>query len=167
MERILYKIQKYSSRGFSGLEKVNQYRDMIKWREYFLNGRHIRKQESRRRKMEEEQKMEEEEPEVEGVVIDTSSGISAQEEREFNEYLEKKECERKIEKAKELEKKLREKRERERQAVPAAFLDKNAPDVKRVKLDRRNNGELKDYERLVFEKDKTHLYKLPNVLHEF
>jgi len=34
--------------------------------------------------MEEEQKMEEEEPEVEGVVIDTSSGISAQEEREFN-----------------------------------------------------------------------------------
>ena len=52
-------------------------------------------------------------------------------------------------------------------AVPKAFLDKNAPDVKRVKLDRRKNGELKDYERLVFEKDKKNLYKLPNVLHEF
>merc|ERR1712037_149314 len=165
MERIAYKIRKYSQKGFSGLEKVREYKRMLRWREKCLNGRHIEKQEAKRRKMEEEE--EEEEPKIEGVIIETSAGISAQEEREYNEYLEKQEYERKIQEAKQKEKKLREKRERERQAVPKAFLDKNAPDVRKVKLDRRKNGELKDYERLVFEKEKTNLYKLPNVLHEF
>ena len=56
---------------------------------------------------------------------------------------------------------------RERQAVPAAFLDAAAPDVKKVKLDRRKNGELKDYERLVMERDDSRFLEIPNVLHEF
>jgi len=45
-------------------------------------------------------------------------------------------------------------------------LQANAPDVKKEKLDSKNTGELKNYERLVMERDSRGL-KIPNVLHEF
>jgi len=45
-------------------------------------------------------------------------------------------------------------------------LKADAPDVKKGKLDSKNTGELKNYERLVMERERRGL-KIPNVLHEF
>ena len=54
----------------------------------------------------------------------------------------------------------------QKQAVPKAFLEADAPDVKKVKLDPKNTGELKSYERLVMEKEHPCM-TIPNVLSEF
>lgn len=54
----------------------------------------------------------------------------------------------------------------QKRAIPEAFLKADAPDVKKGKLDSKNTGELKNYERLVMERERRGL-KIPNVLHEF
>jgi hypothetical protein len=54
----------------------------------------------------------------------------------------------------------------QKRAIPKAFLEANVPDVKKGKLDSKNTGELKNYERLVMESNRRGM-KIPNVLHEF
>jgi len=105
-ERIIYKIKKYQSKGVHGIERCNFYKDLLKQRDFFLDGKHI-KARARKRSRHRERESSNDDSNVVYEAVD-----QAKEDREFQEFLLEEQKERERDEAKRQEKIRKKKLER-------------------------------------------------------